>query len=100
MAGEAIQQVLLFPFSPIRFNSVEGQPKSEANRTEAEYQSLRDRVNLFLSIREEPYPSFDLVSVNELRIRDFGLTQGGRFNGPDRGHRNKDDGPTGECDYA
>ena len=75
-------------------------PESEANHPETEHQQLRHRVNLFLSIREEPYPAFDLVSLNELGISDFRLPQGGRFNGADRGHRKKGDRATDEHGYA
>jgi len=83
VAGEAIQQVLLFPLSPILFNLEKDYSESEGNCPETKTQRLGDGINSFLSIREEPYSSFDLMSVNELRISDFGLTQGRRFNRPD-----------------
>jgi len=72
--GEAIQQVPLFPLSPILFDASKDYHESETNCPETNHQWFCDRVNAFLSIREEPYYSLDVVRVNKLSIGDFGLS--------------------------
>src|SRR5438270_2614962 len=76
LGSEAIQEIPQFLFSPILFDASKDYHESETNCPETKHEWFCDRVNAFLSIREEPYYSLDVVRVNKLSICDFGLSQG------------------------